>query len=146
MAHISKKIVINSSVQKVFQFVTNPENWTRYVSGLTNVRDIASGEIKPGSTFRWTYRMLGINSNGTGEVLENVRNKRFALKMEGRFPIVEKYHFASLDKGTELSVEIEYEIPGKIMKTVARTGIIEKVNKREADNVLGKIKLLCEGL
>jgi ligand-binding SRPBCC domain-containing protein len=146
MAHISKKIIINSPVRKVFEFVTTPDNWTRYVSGLTNVRDFSSGELRQGTSFRWTYRMLGINSNGTGQVLENVKNKRFAMKMEGRMPLVEKYAFAAVDKGTELSVDIEYEVPGKILKTVAKTGIVEKVNKKEADNVLGKIKLLCEEL
>jgi uncharacterized membrane protein len=144
MARISKKIVIHSPVQEVFQFVTNPENWTRYVTSLTDVRDVSSQKVEAGTTFKWTYRMLGINSNGSGQVTENVKNKQFGMSMKGSFPIQESYTFTPVDSGTELSVEIEYEMPGRLLKAVANTSVVEKINMKEAVNVLGKIKLLCE--
>lgn len=145
MARISMKILIKSPVQKVFQFVTSPENWTRYVTSLTDVREVSSQKAEPGTTFKWTYRMLGMNSNGRGHVEENIRNRKFALKMEGSFPIKEEYRFTPVDGGTELSVNIEYDVPGRLMKAVTNTKLVEKINKKEAANVLGKIKLLCEG-
>jgi uncharacterized membrane protein len=146
MAKISMKIVISSPVQKVFQFVTSPENWTKYVTSLTDIREVSSQKVERGTTFKWTYRMLGVNSNGRGHVVENIRNKEFALKMEGGFPIQEEYRFTPVDGGTELSVKIEYEAPGRLLKAVTSTKLVEKINKKEAANVLGKIKLLCEGL
>ena len=145
MAKIIKKIVINAPAEKVFGFVTSPDNWTRYVTSLTDVRDISSMKVEAGTIFKWTYRMLGINFHGRGHVTENVKNKRFGLKMEGSMPIIETYIFTPVDGGTELSVEIQYEMPGKIMGTIANKGLIEKINKKEADAVLGKIKLFCEG-
>jgi ligand-binding SRPBCC domain-containing protein len=146
MASIAKKIIINTPVGKVFNFVTNPENWTRYVTSLTDVRDVSSQTVESGTTFRWTYRMLGMNFNGSGEVTENVKNRRFALQMKGGFPIKEKYVFSPAEKGTELSFEIEYEIPGKLMGSLANRVVIEKINKKEASTVLSKVKVLCEEL
>lgn len=145
MARIIKKIVINAPAEKVFGFVTSPDNWIRYVTSLTDVRDISSMKVEAGTTFKWTYRMLGMNFHGKGHVTENVKNKRFGLKMEGSMPIIETYLFIPVDGGTELSVEIQYEMPGKIMGAIANKGLIEKINKKEADAVLGKIKLFCEG-
>ena len=146
MAKVSRKIRINASVGKVFDFVTKPENWTKYVTSLSDIKDVSSSNVEPGTTFRWTYRMLGINFYGRGHVIENIKNKRFSMKMEGGFPIHETYTFSSDNGGTELLVEIEYEAPSKIMSVVAKGGLIEKINKKEADSVLTKIKLLCEGL
>jgi ligand-binding SRPBCC domain-containing protein len=146
MATISKKIKINAPVGKVFNFVTSSDNWTKYVTSLVDVKDVSSHKVEPGTTFKWTYRMFGMNFNGKGQVLENKKNRNFALKMEGNFPIVEKYTFTPVDKGTELSFQMEYQIPGKLMGSIANKVVIEKLNKREAVNVLSKVKTLCEEL
>lgn len=147
MARITKKITINSPVEKVFQFVTSPDNWTKYVTSLTNVHDISSQNVEPGTTFSWEYRMLGMTFGGKGRVTENVKNSKFGMKMEGGFPIQEDYVFTSADgKGTDLTVEISYDIPGRIMSTVSKSSVVEKLNQKEADGVLDKIKTLCEEL
>ncbi len=146
MASIAKKITINAPVEKVFAFLTDPENWTKYVTSLIDVKDVSSQKAEAGTTFKWTYRMFGMNFHGKGEVTENVRNKTFGLKMQGSFPIIESYTFASLPEGTELSFDIQYEIPGKIMGVLANKGLMEKLNKKETENVLSKVKLLCEEL
>lgn len=144
MPVITKNVHIKAPVSKVFSFVTAPENWTKFVTSLVNVRDHSSEKAEKGMTFKWTYRMLGVNFHGPGEVAELVKNKRFSMKMEGPHPIRENYLFNTVDDGTELSVEIEYDIPGKIMSAVSKTGLIEKLNKKEAENVLNKIKMFCE--
>jgi len=144
MPTITKKIIINSPVSNVFSFVTDPPNWTKYVTSLIDVKDISSDKLEKGTTFRWTYRMLGINFQGKGHITEHTKNKRFGMKMEGSFPITETYTFEKKENGTELSIEIQYEIPNKLIGLVANKGIIEKINKKEADSVLNKIKLMCE--
>lgn len=146
MPIVTRKITINAPVAKVFEFVTKPENWTRYVTSLVDVRELSSPHIESGTTFRWTYRMLGMNFHGVGKIIDNVKNKRFGLKMEGSFPILENYTFTKIEGGTELNTEIQYEMPGKIMSVVAKKGLMEKVNKKEAENILAKIKLFCEAL
>lgn len=146
MPTVTKKITINAPVAKVFEFVTNAENWTRYVTSLVDVRELSSPTIEPGTTFRWTYRMLGMNFHGIGRVTENVKNKKFGLKMEGSFPILETYTFTKTEGGTELNAEIQYEMPGKIMSVISNKGLMEKMNKKETENVLAKIKMFCESL
>lgn len=147
MARISKKIIINSPIEKVFQFVTSPDNWTKYVTSLANVRDVSSQNVETGTTFSWEYRMLGVTFGGKGHVTQNVKNSKFGMKMEGGFPIQEDYTFSPADgKGTELTVEISYDIPGKIMSTISKSSVVEKLNQKEADGVLDKIKTMCEEL
>lgn len=144
MATITRKIIIGAPLEKVFQFVVSPDNWTKYVTSLVEVRDISSKGVEKGTTFVWQYRMLGMNFGGKGAVTENVKNEKFGMKMEGGFPITENYGFRQINGGTELTVEVIYETPSKIMSVVSKSGLVEKLNQKEADGVLEKIKILCE--
>ena len=144
MSNITRKITISAPLDKVFAFVTSPANWTKYVTSLVDVRDLSSQTVEKGTTFAWQYRMLGMNFGGKGTVTENVKNEKFGMKMEGGFPITEHYGFRQVDGGTELSVEVIYETPSKIMQAVSKSGLVEKLNQKEADGVLEKIMILCE--
>jgi len=146
MPTVSRTITIQAPVEKVFQFVTSPDNWTKYVTSLVEVRDLSSPAVEKGTTFVWQYRMIGMNFGGKGTITENVKNSKFGMKMEGGFPITENYGFASKNDGTELTVEVIYDVPGKIMSVVSKSAVIEKMNQKEADSVLEKIKTLCEDL
>jgi len=144
MPVISMARAINAGVGRVFNIVTNPENWTRYVTSLVDVRDLSPGAPKKGSTFNWEYKMMGARFKGKGTVTENVRNKSFGLHMEGRFPIRESYEFHDTGDGsTELTVKIEYGMPSAMQKIVPEK-LMEKLNQLEAKSVLDKIKTLCE--
>ena len=144
MATISRKIQINAPLEKVFQFVVSPDNWTKYVTSLVDVRDVSSPGVEKGTTFAWKYRMLGMDFGGKGTVTENVKNEKFGMKMEGGFPITENYSFSAVSGGTELTVEVIYETPSRILQAVSKSGLVEKLNQKEADAVLEKIKILCE--
>ncbi len=146
MATIKEKITINAPVDKVFGFMTTPDNWTEYVTSLTNVSDVSSAGLEPGTTFTWEYRMLGVKLSGTGTVTDNARNAVFGMKMTGAVPISEYYIFTPSGDDTELAIEITYELPGKVLEKIANSRIVEKLNQREAINVLEKIKLFCEEL
>ncbi len=144
MATITRKIKIGAPVERVFQFVVSPDNWTKYVTSLVDVRDVSSPKVEKGTTFTWKYRMLGMDFGGKGTVTENVSNEKFGMKMEGGFPITENYGFQKVDGGMELTVQVIYETPSRIMQAVSKTGLVEKLNQKEADAVLEKIKIMCE--
>jgi ligand-binding SRPBCC domain-containing protein len=144
MAQIKKSITINSPLSKVFDFVTNPDNWTTYVTSLIDVRNISDNPPVSGTTFEWTYRMLGINNDGKGRIAEMEKNSRCVMEMEGSFPIKETYTFEGDDSSTELTFEIQYDVPGKVLGVLADKLVIERLNVKEAETVLNKIKDICE--
>lgn len=145
MSKMKKSVSINASVAKVFNVVTTPENWTRYVTSLVDVNTMSDNIPAKGSTFKWEYKMMGVRFKGKGLVSENVKNKAFGLHLSGKFPITESYEF--IDKGdstTELVVNIDYSIPDNIFTQIANKLVIEKMNAIESKNVLDKIRMLCE--
>jgi hypothetical protein len=68
MAQITRSIKINAPLPKVFDYVTKSGNWTKYVTGLVDVRNVSSDIPEAGTTFEWTYRMLGVNNDGMGRI------------------------------------------------------------------------------
>lgn len=144
MATISERIVINAPVEKVFGFVTNPANWTEYVTSLTDVSNVSSPGLEPGTSFDWEYRMLGIRLHGNGKVSANVNGREFGLAMNGTIPITEHYTFTTNSVGTELAIRIDYDLPAKVLEKIANSSLVEKLNRREAVSVLEKVKLFCE--
>ncbi len=143
-SRIVRRLHINAPVSRVFEYVTNPENWTHYVTSLVDVRNISSDTLKAGTKYDWTYRMLGINLNGTGRISEFEKNRRFVMEMEGAFPIREIFTFQGDEESTELGFEIRYEVPGKVLGQIADKLVIEKLNVTEAVAVLNKVKSICE--
>ena len=146
MPIIEQKITINAPLAKVYNFVTTASNWTEYVTSLTEVSNVSSPGLEPGTTFDWEYRMLGVKLSGTGRVTENEFQKSFGMRMEGTIPMSEHYTLREQDGVTELAIRIDYQMPGKVLEKIANSKLVEKLNKREGENVLGKIKLLCEEL
>ncbi|MHB8846737.1 MAG: cobalamin-dependent protein [Nitrospirota bacterium] len=141
---VTESVRIHASAEKVFTYVTNPENWTKYVTSLVSVRTMSGDVPAPGMTFEWTYRMLGINFSGTGEVTSVRKNKAFGMKMQGAFPVEESFRFEEDGSVMNLTVAVEYEVPGKVLGVIANRLVVEKVNRKEAQAVLRKIKTICE--
>ena len=146
MPTIEQKILINAPVAKVYAMIANASNWTEYVTSLTEVSNVSSPGLEPGTTYDWEYRMLGVKLSGTGVVTENVFQESFGMRMEGTIPMTEKYAMREVDGVTVLGVTINYQMPGKVLEKIANSSLVEKLNLREADNILAKVKLLCEEL
>ena len=144
MAQISKAIKIDAPLSKVFDYVSNPENWTRYVTSLVDIRNLSDKSLSAGTTFEWTYRMLGVNNEGKGSIVDFEKDKKFAMEMEGSFPIKETFTFKEDGESTELDFEIKYDVPGKVLGVIADKLVVEKMNVKEAIAVLNKIKDICE--
>ncbi len=144
MSQISQSININAPLSKVFDYVSNPENWTRYVTSLVDVRNMSDDTPAAGMTFDWTYRMLGVNNDGKGRIVDFEKDKKIAMEMEGSFPIKETYSFEGDDTSTDLKFEINYDVPGKVLGVIADKLVVERLNVKEAVAVLNKIKDICE--
>ena len=144
MATLDDRIFIGASVDKVFRCVTSPENWPRYVSSLMRVGAISTPEIQPGTTFEWEYRTLGATLHGTGHVNQIVPNAKFSMSMNGSVSVKETYTFTPVTGGTDLSVRIDYAVPGDASEPSAATQVSQKLRTLEGRHILERIKLLCE--
>jgi uncharacterized membrane protein len=72
MAKIQKSIQISAPVEKVFDYLLDPDNLPEIWPGLVEVKDIQrtpGGEL---SSYKWTYKMAGMRFEGTTETTESI--------------------------------------------------------------------------
>ena len=138
MAKITRDILINAPVEKVFEYASNPLNQPEYWPSMLEVKDI---EEQPGGgrNYNWVYKMAGIRLNGSTETTEFVENERIVTKSSGGVESTFTYTYKPEGEGTRLTMELEYVVPVPVIGKLAE-GFILKTNEREADTVMGNLK------
>ena len=142
MAKITKSIVINAAVEKVFSYmeqVTNlPDVWPSLVE-VRNVQPLPNG----GSRFDWVYKMAGMRLEGASEITEYEANKRTVTESKGGIERTFIWTYEPEAGGTRVTVEVEYVVPVPVLGKLA-AAIIVKQNEREAEQILANLKAKTE--
>ena len=138
MAKIEKSITISAPVEKVFEYVSRPNNLPEIWPSMVEVKDVQPLP-NGGHSFRFVYKMAGVRLEGTSEDTEYVANQRVVNKTKGGVKSTLTWKFQPEDDGTKLSVGIEYTVPIPVLGKLAEAFIL-KLNERELGLVLANLK------
>jgi uncharacterized protein YndB with AHSA1/START domain len=106
-------VVINRPVEEVFAFVADQSKiplWQSFVAeaGLTS-----EGPMSAGSTYRYTFQLLGQRIETTGEFPEYEPNSKYSFKAtSGPFPIKGGFICEAVEGGTKVTMWGEAEFGG----------------------------------
>jgi ligand-binding SRPBCC domain-containing protein len=104
---------INRPLEEVFEFVSNPNNVTHWVSPITGVKQEGSGPMGIGTRFKQTGRFLGKTFEMTSEVTAWEPNRKFSMKsVSGPFPFEQTTAFSRHGDVTRLDAHMEGESKG----------------------------------
>jgi anaerobic magnesium-protoporphyrin IX monomethyl ester cyclase len=140
---VSRSITINAPIEKVFSFISSPDNWHRFIPGLMEIRNVSDEPLRSGTTFEWTYRIKGINLRGEGTVIDYKEGERMVLQMHSLMPIRKTLTFRPLSNKTVLSVEVGFMRGGKVLSMLF-IAIARVVNLMQTVSILREIKEFCE--
>ncbi len=83
----SANIVIDAPIETVFDFVADPENMDRWITGVTNPKTTSEGEFGVGSTFASDYTYAGKTHSVVYRIVEFESPRRTAMEWtSGPFP------------------------------------------------------------
>src|SRR5215813_14235333 len=100
MATLEISTMINRPVEEVFAFVSNPENYPKWVSGSSDVTITSTGPIGVGTTFRSAFTFLGRRIEGEVEFTEYEPNRSYAQKTtSGPLPVESRVTFERVEGG-----------------------------------------------
>ena len=140
MARIDKEIVVNSSIDRVFSYISKPSNWPEFWPSL-----IAIDDMQPlpegGYKAKYEYKMVGIRFNGTGEYTEFITNQWIVVKTKGGIQSTITITVRSKSAKTRLTLTIEYKIPILLLGKLAEF-IILKLNDQEAELVMQNLQAI----
>ena len=91
----------------------NPRNRPAYFTLLKSISDVKGDPRAVGATWKWTFRILGVDLEGTGRCLKHEPGKLYSFKTEGGIESTFTYKAEPSGKGTKLIIELEYTVPEK---------------------------------
>ena len=137
MTKVSKNVLINAPVEKVFEYVSEPQNLIEWNPSITNVQDITGrGE---GQQWTWSYKMMGLPVTGKAQVVSSVMNTNRRVKSTGGIQSLWSWRFQREAEGTRMEMEIDYTVPVPVLGKVGELLIAQR-NERVAEMALANIK------
>jgi uncharacterized protein YndB with AHSA1/START domain len=143
MIEVETSVVVNQPIEKVFKFVTTPENDAQWMIGVES-RDHTPGEpAGVGSTSQSEMRFLGVSVTVTWEVIGYEPPTKIAVKtIEGPIPVEAEYTFEAVDEDTtKVSVRGEADVSG--IFSLAEP-LVERMATRQWDASFENLKDVLE--
>jgi uncharacterized membrane protein len=138
VSKIHKSIDINAPIDRVYAFMTDPEHYLEIWPSMVEVKN-AKRSSDGAHSFDWTYKMAGLSFHGHTDTLEAVKNDHVVVKSDQGIPSTFRWQFAKHDGHTEVTVDVDYTPPGKLLGKLAAR-FIDRLNEHEAETVLANLK------
>ncbi len=136
-------VTINRSVSKVFDFVTNLKNNTRWQTGILELEMTSEGRFGLGSAYRCVNRFMGQRIETEGVVTRYVPDQTCSFRiMSGSVTGESNFFFEAADGATKLTatanLDLRYFKMGKIF-------VKRKIHKQLKNDMLQLKKILENG-
>jgi uncharacterized membrane protein len=142
MATLKASITINAPVDKVFAYLSDPNNLPKVWPSLVEVKDVRPAPAG-GYNFSWVYKMAGMRFDGASETVEQIPNQRTVTRSTKGIETHFVWTYEPENGGTKLTVEIEYKVPVPLLGNLAEA-LIVKQNEQEAATLLANLKAKME--
>lgn len=145
MEHLTVQVseMIHASIQKVFDFIVDPTQTPKAMSGSIENTNISELPLKEGSTYNYKYKMLGVTLDGVWEVKQIESPKIYSARTLGGAESEWNYELREDAGVTYITLTIKYKPPQNVFQQVKMSAMI-KVNELEAKNFLHNLKILTE--
>jgi len=140
---IHAEVNIKAPMEKVFEFVTNPNNIPLTLPGLIENTNVPELPVKKGDKFNFKYKLLGVIIEGIVVVDEihspTIYNFSTSLGITSHW----KEQLSEKDGSTNLVLDVEYETPESLFEKI-KLDVAKQANQKDAEQFLQNIKLALE--
>lgn len=140
MAEIHKSAIIDAPVEKVFDFVDDPEKIPTYTPNVERVADVVRTEKRLGDSFRIIYRVLGVTFDEKFKVTGYERPSRLRSTFAGGMTGTFVYSFAPEGSKTRLKVDVDYELAGGPLGKAIDAAVLHRTNEKTIEQQLQSIE------
>ena len=138
MAKVEKEVTVKAPIEKVFRYISEPNNLPEFWPSLMEIKDVQSLP-NGGYSARWVYKMLGMRFEGKGEYTKIVPNHWIVIETKGGIRSTMTWAFRSKEDMTRVTLTIEYKVPIPLLGKLAEA-IIVKINDQEGDLMMANLR------
>ena len=138
MARVEKEVIVTAPIEKVFNYISEPNNLLEFWPSLVEIKDIQSLP-NGGYSARWVYKMAGMRFEGTGEYTQVIPNHWIIIETKGGVSSTITWTFRSVQDGTRVNLTVEYRVPIPLLGKLAEA-IIVMMNEQEGDLIMANLR------
>ncbi len=147
MTHVRMTAHFEAPIEKVFELATDYQRYPEWNVSYSTVDQVSGPYDKVGTKFHTTMKLLGRRLEGWGEIAEVEKPK--LLKITGTSPqagsLTALYRFTPVSiAGTNVEMEIDYELPAGFLGQITDKLFIEKSVERDLSHSIENFKALVE--
>ena len=137
-----KEMHINAKPAEIFGWLTDPRHIMEIWPSMVDEENV---ELRSDGShsFDWTYKMAGMKFHGHCDTTEVKKDRLIVNHNKSGIPSTFRWTFDSKDKGTDVTLEIEYEIPSKLLGHLAAP-IVRRLNERDGNTLVENLKVRME--
>jgi uncharacterized membrane protein len=145
MPYVEQSIEIHAPVAAVFDVIANqPERMAEWWPPIELQERVTPPPTDLGSVSRYVYNMMGVKIKGEHEVLEMTPNQHLKVKTTSGIDSQFDWHFEPSPGGTNLTVRVDYTLPGSVLGQLLNRLAIEKKNEQDLEEGLRNLKQIVE--
>jgi uncharacterized protein YndB with AHSA1/START domain len=138
LARVEKEVIVNAPIEKVFSYISEPNNLLEFWPSLVEIKDVQSLP-NGGYSARWVYKMAGMRFDGTGEYTQVIPNHWIIIETKGGVSSTITWTFRSVQDGTRVNLTVEYRVPIPLLGKLAEA-IIVMMNEQEGDLMMANLR------
>lgn len=143
MEEISRSLHIDADPAKVIEYIADVENHPAFIGPLTSVKSLQGDPKQIGTSWEWSFVMVGVEVQGSAETVEYQPAAAFGFKTAG-IESTFRYRVVPEEAGCKLEVTVGYIVPDSVLATVANRAVIIGFNEREADAAARNLQTILE--
>lgn len=141
MARIIQNIVLDSKLGNVWEFITNPKNFPKYVYGYINGKTTSANRTGVGASYEWYGKLGPFKIKSIEEIVEWQEKKRvaytgklFGIKFNSSMDVKD------MANKILLTISIEYKVPLYLGGRIIDLFLIRLIIKDYIQKSLGNLK------
>ena len=147
-SQIHATVTIETPVEKVLEFVDDPENLAKCAPMVERVVEVGRSGQRVGNSFRVIYRVLGMSFNEEFRVIgfepprRHTPHRRFQVWQTFHGPVRGTFTWTLEAEGnqTYASLDAEYQLTGGVFGRALDALLVERAVQKDVDQMLENMK------
>jgi len=140
---IVRDIRIATPVDRVFDFLADPNNLPEVWPNIIEVKNIKKSKNTDGFNFNWAYKMSGLPFEGKCETIEYTPYERLVVKSNKGLDSTITWRFQPAGRESQVTLQFEYQIPSSLLKRMKDDFVVQET-EHEVEALLQNLRSRLE--
>jgi len=143
METVRQSTTVSAPADRIFKLLAEPERAVMFVPGLNRIQNVSANRAL-GCSWDYEFNWLGWIVSGRSECTRFEETITYQFKTLTGNRSTWTYSCRPSNNATELTLEVEYDVPQNQLARFATEGVLKRMNENTAREIVNNLKALAE--